>query len=124
MDCIQKPKVKNFQDLEIWKRGIKLVENIYTATRSFPKEEIYGLSSQLRRAAVSVPSNIAEGFSRASSNEFEQFLYISRGSSSEVATQLIIAKNLNYIIDKKAEILLKETEEISKMTMSLIKKLK
>ena len=95
MDYIQKPKVKSFQDLEIWKRGIKLVENIYTATRSFPKEEIYGLSSQLRRAAVSVPSNIAEGFSRASSNEFEQFLYISRGSCSEVATQLIIAKNLN-----------------------------
>ena len=123
MDNIQRPKVKNFKDLEIWKRSIKLVENIYATTQNFPKEEIYGLASQLRRAAVSVPSNIAEGFSRASNREYEQFLHVSRGSCAEIITQIIISRNLNYMEGSKAEILLNETEEISKMTMSLIKKL-
>jgi len=123
MDNVQRPKIRSFKDLEIWKRGIKLVENIYAATQNFPKEEIYGLASQLRRAAVSVPSNIAEGFSRASNREYKQFLYVSRGSCAEVITQIIISRNLNYMEGGKADILLNETEEISKMTMSLIKKL-
>jgi four helix bundle protein len=123
MNNIQRPKIRSFKDLEIWQRSIKLVENIYAATQNFPKEEIYGLTSQLRRAAVSIPSNIAEGFSRASNREYKQFLYVSRGSCAEVVTQIIISRNLNYIEGGKAEILLNETEEISKMTMSLIKKL-
>jgi len=123
MNNIQRSKIRSFKDLEIWQRSIKLVENIYVTTQNFPKEEIYGLASQLRRAAVSIPSNIAEGFSRASNREYKQFLYVSRGSCAEVVTQIIISRNLNYIEGSKAEILLNETEEISKMTMSLIKKL-
>jgi four helix bundle protein len=107
--------------LEIWKRSIKLVEEIYAATRNFPKEEMYGLASQVRRAAVSIPSNIAEGFSRASNREYKQFLFISLGSCAEVTTQTIISKNLNFVNAAKVEILLKETEEISKMIMSLKK---
>ena len=123
MDIIPKTKIKSFKDLDIWKRSIILVEKIYAVTQGFPKEEIYGLASQLRRAAISVPSNIAEGFSRASGKEYKQFLYISRGSCSEIITQIIIAQNLNYIEGKKVEFLLKETEEISKMIMGLIKKI-
>jgi four helix bundle protein len=120
---IQRPKVRSFKDLEIWQRSINLVENIYTVTRNFPKEEIYGLASQLRRAAVSIPSNIAEGFSRSSNKEYKQFLYISLGSCAEVVTQITIAQKLGYLEDGESNNLANEMEEISKMTMGLIKKL-
>ncbi len=83
-------KIKNFRDLEIWKRSMKLVEEIYNLTRAFPKDEIYGLTGQLRRAAVSIPSNIAEGFARFHNKEYRQFLYMSLGSCAELTTQLII----------------------------------
>lgn len=89
--------VKTFKELEIWQLGIDLVTNVYKITRTFPREEIYGLSSQMRRCAISVPSNIAEGSARNSVKEFIQFLSISLGSIAELETQLIIAKNLNYI---------------------------
>ncbi|MDD4295020.1 MAG: four helix bundle protein [Candidatus Omnitrophica bacterium] len=72
-------KIKSFKDLNIWERGVKIVEDIYAITKSFPKEEIYGLTSQMRRAAISIPSNIAEGFSSAYNKEYKQFLYISLG---------------------------------------------
>jgi four helix bundle protein len=115
--------IKNFRELEIWKRSVDLVEYIYKATNDFPKDELYGLTSQLRRAAVSIPSNIAEGFTRLHNREYKQFLYVSLGSCSEVITQLIIAEKLGYIEKKKADRLIDEIEQISKMTMSLIKKL-
>ena len=116
-------KIKSFKDLEIWKRGIALVEEIYEQTRSFPKEELYGLTSQLRRAAVSIPSNISEGFARFHNKEYRQFLYTSLGSCAELTTQLIIASRLKYLVDEKADKLLREIDEISRMTMVLIKKL-
>ena len=116
-------KIKSFKDLKIWKRGIKLVEDVYAATRSFPKEEMYALTSQLRRAAVSIPSNISEGFARLHNKEYRQFLYISLGSCAELTTQLIIASRLSYIDKDKADELLDAIDEISKMTMGLIKKL-
>ena len=116
-------KIKNYKDLDIWKRSIKLVEDIYRLTKSFPKEELYGLTSQMRRAAVSIPSNIAEGFTRLHDKEYKQFLYISLGSCSELSTQLIIASRLKYFDVNKVEQLLKEIDEICRMTMSLIKKL-
>jgi four helix bundle protein len=114
---------KSFKDLVIWQRSIRLVEDIYETTKAFPKEELYGLSAQLRRGAVSIPSNIAEGFARRYNAEYKQFLYISLGSLAEVSTQLIIATNLGYLGKANLKRLLAEAEEISKMTMGLIKKL-
>jgi len=116
-------KIKSFKDLKIWQKGIHLVEEVYTVSRSFPKEEMYGLKSQLRRSAVSIPSNIAEGFARLHNREYRNFLYISLGSCAELTTQIIIASRLKYVEKIKADTLLNEIEEISKMTMSLIKKL-
>ena len=116
-------KIKNYKDLNIWERSIKVVEDIYKITKNFPKEEIYGLTSQLRRSAVSIPSNIAEGFARFSNKEYRQFLFISLGSCAELSTQIIIASRLDYLESKESDKLLNEIDEISKMTMSLIKKL-
>jgi len=116
-------KIVSFKDLEIWKRGISLVEKIYELTKSFPKEEIYGLTSQIRRCSVSIPSNIAEGFSRGHKTEYKQFLFISIGSCSELVTQLTIAARLGYLSENESDILIDEADQISKMTMSLIKKL-
>ena len=109
--------------MEIWQRSVSLVEEIYNITQKFPKEETYGLTGQVRRAAVSIPSNIAEGFARFYNNEYKQFLFISLGSCAELSTQLIIAERLGYLENTKGVILLVEIEQISKMTMSLIKKL-
>lgn len=116
-------KIRSFRDLEIWKRGVDLVEEVYAVTKTFPKEEIYGLASQMRRSAVSVPSNIAEGFTRFHNKEYKHFLYVSLGSGAELTTQIIISARLKYIEDSKADALVHNIEEISKMTMGLIKKL-
>ena len=116
-------KINSFRDLQIWQRGITLVERIYQATVSFPKEERYGLTSQIRRCAVSIPSNIAEGFGRGFKNEYKQFLFITIGSASELITQLTISDRLEYLSSKDADDLIDEVEQISKMTMALIKKL-
>ncbi len=116
-------KIKNYKDLDIWKRSIGVVENIYKITKNFPKEEMYGLTSQLRRSAVSIPSNIAEGFARFSNKEYKHFLFISLGSCAELSTQIIIALRLGYLERREAEELLNEIDEISKMTMGLVKKL-
>lgn len=114
-------KVKTHKDLEIWQNGIELVVQIYEITSKFPKTEIYGLTSQLRRSAVSVPSNIAEGAARNSDKEFIQFLYISLGSLSELETQLIIAEKIGY---GNAVFLNDLIEKIRRMTLNLIKFLK
>ena len=116
-------KIKSYKDLNIWKRSIEVVEDIYKITKKFPQEEIYGLTSQLRRSAVSIPSNIAEGFARFHNKEYRQFLFISLGSCAELSTQIIIALRLGYLESTEANKLLNEIDEISKMTMSLIKKL-
>lgn len=120
----EKPgKIKSFKDLRIWQKGIQLVEDVYAVSRGFPKEEIYGLQSQLGRSAVSIPSNIAEGFARLHNKEYRNFLYITLGSCAELTTQIIIASRLKYIEKVKADTILSDIDEISKMTMSLIKKL-
>ena len=116
-------KIKSFKDLKIWKGGMNLVEDVYKSTRTFPKEEMYGLTSQLRRSAVSIPSNISEGFARFHNKEYRRFLYMSLGSCAELTTQIIIASRLKYIDNLNADNLLHNIEEISKMTMGLIKKL-
>ena len=116
-------KIRSFRDLKIWQKGIQLVEDVYNTSRSFPKEEVYGLQSQMRRSAVSIPSNIAEGFARLHNREYRNFLYISLGSCAELTTQIIIASRLKYIGNIKTTALLTAIDELSKMTMSLIKKL-
>jgi len=114
--------VKNHKDLDVWKLSIEFVEEIYKITSSFPKEEIYGLISQIRRAAVSVPSNIAEGAARQSDKEFIQFLYISLGSISEVDTQIEISRRLGFIGNNNE--LNDKIINIKKMLLGLIKYLK
>lgn len=112
--------MKTHKDLEVWKKAIDLVTVIYEQTQSFPKEEIYTLTSQMRRAAISIPSNIAEGAARKSDKELVQFLYIALGSLVELDTQLMIASNLKYI-DKEQYILLQQRlDEIGKMLNGLI----
>lgn len=95
--------MRDHKELDVWKESVELVTEIYTATRLFPKEEVYGLTNQVRRAAVSIPSNIAEGAARQTSKEFMQFLYIALGSVAELETQLIIAENLHYIEEVKPQ---------------------
>jgi len=113
--------VRTHKDLDVWKHAIDFVTEIYRITEDFPKSEIYGLTSQIRRASVSIPSNIAEGASRHYKNEFTQFLYISLSSASEVETQLIIAGNLKYLDLSTQENLINELTEISRMIQGLIK---
>jgi four helix bundle protein len=113
--------IKTYRDLEIWQRGIRFVGQIYAVTRNLPKEELYGLTSQIRRAAVSYPSNIAEGAARSSKKEFVQFLYVALGSLSEVETQLMIAENLRYL---NAKDLLHDIEVLRRMTLNFIKYLR
>jgi len=92
-------EVRNHKDLEVWKVSMDFVIEIYQGTKTFPQSELYGLTSQIRRAAVSVPSNIAEGSSRKTTKEFIQFLYIAQGSLSEIETQLLISERLQYLKD-------------------------
>jgi len=114
--------MKTHKDLDIWKRGIELVTEVYKLTRNFPREETYGLSSQMQRAAVSYPLNIAEGAARNSKADYSRFIYIALGSLSELETQVIISKNLAYSSD--IEKLLTEIEILRKMTLNFIKHLK
>ena len=116
-------KIRNYKDLNIWKRSIELVKNIYEISNSFPKEELYVLTSQLRRTAISIPSNIAEGFSRFHNKEYRQFLYIALGSCAELETQMIIANYLKYLNDDKFNDIINESEVICKMISNLIKKI-
>ena len=115
--------MKTHKDLLVWKRSIEFVTSIYKLTADFPDNEKYGLSNQLRRAAISIPSNIAEGAARGSSKEFLRFLFISRASAVEIETQLIIAENLGILTGVEKN-LGKELNIISRMITALINKLK
>ncbi len=115
--------VNNFRDLKIWKIAIGLVKKVYTVSSKLPKEEMYGLTSQMRRSAVSIPSNVAEGFRRQHNNEFKQFLYIALGSCAELETQTIIAEELGYIDKGQTSQLSEDLDYICRMTTSLIKTL-
>lgn len=93
--------MRNYKNFDVWKEGISLVHKIYQLTLSFPKTEIYGLQNQMKRAAVSIPSNISEGSGRNSDKEFKRFLEIALGSLFELETQLIISEQLNYLTHKE-----------------------
>lgn len=118
-------EIRSYKDLLIWQKGIKIVSLIYQLVKSFPKEELFALTSQLKRASVSIPSNIAEGYGRNTDKSFSHFLNISRGSLFEIETQLIIANDLGFIT---SQILYKEIlnqiEEESKMINAFSKTLK
>ena len=114
---------KHYKELIVWQKAMDLVYLVYQATKSFPKEELYGLTNQIRRAVVSVPSNIAEGQARKSTAEFRNFLYIARGSMAETETQLIIAARLNYIQEPQVQEIMAVHNEVSKMLSALTTKL-
>ncbi len=114
-------KITHYRDLIAWQKGIDLVVAVYEATYGFPQREIYGLTSQVRRAAVSVPSNIAEGQGRGTPNEFGHGLRVAHGSLLESETQLIIARRLGYLDTSKTESLLTQTAEVGRIINGLIK---
>ena len=114
--------INSYKDLIVWQKSLKLCKDIYKLTGKFPKEEVYGLTSQIRRSSVSIPSNIAEGRSRGTRKDFSQFLRIALGSASELQTQIEIAPELSYITQKEYIDTSTLIEEVSKMIMGLIKK--
>ncbi|PQJ76106.1 four helix bundle protein [Polaribacter gangjinensis] len=116
--------MKTFKELLVWQKSMLLVTEIYKVSKDYPKEELFGLSSQIRRSAISIPSNIAEGFGRDGLNDFIRFLNISMSSLFELQTQIEISYNLNYINIVVFEDLYKSTREIERMLSSLIKRLK
>ncbi|GAB6059468.1 four helix bundle protein [Desulfonatronum parangueonense] len=113
--------MQTHKDLDLWKAAMVLVKQTYVATSCFPKEEIYGLTSQMRRAAVSIPSNIAEGAARQGNKEFCHYLYIALGSLAELETQLLLAQDLGYT---KESTLLQHLESVRKMLLGMIRHLK
>jgi four helix bundle protein len=120
MQCSVSPIVQSYRDLFVWKKSMALVLDVYRCTQAFPKIETYGLTSQLRRAAVSVPSNIAEGQARLSTGEFKQFLGNARGSLVEVETQILIARNLGYLEKDQSETLLGAAAEVGRILNGLL----
>ena len=113
----------SYQNLVAWRKAMDLVTDVYKVTGAFPKEELYGLTSQLRRAAVSVPSNIAEGQGRKGDGEFKHFLRLSLGFLMEVETQFMISERLGYVKPDSAQTLLRETGELGRILNGLIKSL-
>ena len=116
--------MRNFRTLEIWKNGIELVKQVYVLSQKLPSEEKFGLRSQITRAAVSIPSNIAEGCSRNSDIEFKRFLEIAMGSLFEVETQLIISKELEFIPEENLTAIFELLNTEARMINSLISKIK
>ena len=116
--------LKSYRDLLVWQRAIELVVLVYRLSAEFPRDEIYGLTAQIRRASVSVPSNIAEGYGRATRKEYVQFLSIAQGSLKELETQAILAARLTYATSEQVERLLSDSERLGKMLGSLIRSLR
>ena len=116
-------KIRDFRDLNVWKKGIEIVKDIYRMTEQLPKQEFYGLVSQMQRSAVSIPSNIAEGFNRFHNKEYKQFLYIALGSCAELETQVEVALELKYISNEKKKDILAKIDYESRMLTNLVKKI-
>jgi four helix bundle protein len=116
--------IRNYRDLVVWRKAMDLVDAVYRLTRGFPKEELYGLTSQVRRAAVSIPSNIAEGHGRRTCRHFLHFLSIARGSIKELETQLLIAGRLGYANQAENSTVLDLSDEVSRLTTRLMDSLR
>ena len=114
---------KSFKHLTVWQESFKLALDLYKYTKTFPVEEKYGLTTQMRRAAVSIPSNIAEGFKRYHNKEYVQFLRITMGSCAELETQVLITKELTYLKEEDSSVLIERINYIGKMLSNLIKRL-
>lgn len=112
----------DFKKLVIWQKAMEIVKNVYIVTNTFPKEEKYSLTSQLRRSAISIPSNISEGAGRNTNGEFKNFLGIANGSINELMTQLILSKQLGLVEDQIIQPIIKDLIEVQKINYSLIKK--
>jgi len=120
----EKQDIRDYKDLLVWQKGINLVEVVYRITGNLPACEQWGLTSQMRRAAVSIPSNIAEGYGRQSTGNYKQFLSISRGSLLELETQIYLCVRLGYLNQNDAEEAFSKIIELNKMLSSLIKRIK
>ena len=115
--------INSYRDLLVWQKSVDLVTEVYKMTQSFPTSELYGLTSQIRRSAVSIPSNIAEGYGRNSTNDYKRFLQFAAGSLFELQTQIEIAFNLNYISKNIFDEIFEKAKELDRMLLSLIKKI-
>ncbi len=120
---MENKKIESYKDLIVWQKGIKLVDEVYAITKSFPQNEVFGLTSQIRRAGVSIPANIAEGWGRDSTKNYIQFIRISRGSLYELETLFVIARDLNYIDETIKTSVTGKIDEIGKMFNKLLQKL-
>jgi four helix bundle protein len=116
--------VGDYQELMVWRKAMDLAEEVYSQTRGFPKEEVYGLTAQIRRSAISIPSNLAEGAARAGEKEFLQFAHIARGSASELETQLLLAERIGFLPNPKSQELLSKLTSIKQLINGLIRSLK
>jgi len=116
--------LRDFKQLQVWEKSHQVTLAIYRATAGFPKDEMYGLTNQMRRASVSVPANIAEGCGRSSDADFGRFLYIAMGSASELEYHLLLAHDLSYLTTNDYQLLTSQTIEIKRMLTGFIKKLK
>ena len=116
-------KVKNYQELIVWQKAMDLVEQVYRASRKFPRDEIYGLTSQVRKAAVSIPSNIAEGQGRRTTADFLRHLSIAYGSLREVETQILIADRLRYLANGECREITNSTAEVGRLCNGLVSSL-
>ena len=117
-------KMKSYRDLIVWQKSMMLVTQIYLITKELPNNELYGLTSQIRRSSISLPSNIAEGYGRNSTNDYIRFLQIASGSLYEVQTQLEICRNLEYLSKDIFNEIYEQSREIERMLNSLIRKIK
>lgn len=115
--------IKKYQDLIVWQKSMQAAETIYKLVKKLPKEELYSLSDQMRRAAISIPSNIAEGYGRNSTGEYKRFLTIANGSKTELETQLILASRIGYFTKEEIKPVLTLLDEIGGMIYSLHKKI-
>jgi four helix bundle protein len=115
--------IKNYKDLDVWKLSIDLVKDIYELTKNFPRDEKFGIVMQMRRSAISIPSNIAEGKTRQHVKEYIQFLYVALGSCSELETQIIICKELKFMQDSSVVKILEIIDHVSRMLRNLVKSL-
>lgn len=116
--------ITSYKDLTVWQKSIQVVKTVYKATEKFPQKEMYNLTSQIRRSSVSIPSNIAEGFSRRNVGEYRQFLYIAFGSGAELETQLLIAKELRYLHTEDYSQIQSLLTEVMKMLNTMLTKLR
>ncbi|MBU0719540.1 MAG: four helix bundle protein [Planctomycetes bacterium] len=116
--------IQSYQDLDVWQRGMSLAGQVYRLTKAFPKEEMFGMTSQMRRAASSIPANIAEGWGRQGNKEFQQFLRVAQGSLRELETHLLLSQQVDLTTRDKIDPLLNETTILSKQLVALQRSLK